>query len=412
MIYIFNEYTSSKKNGVGTFIREFIRCIKDIGMNYCILGFNCPVREIVINRNNKVIQEILFPPFITSNFMEYYSIFVKVLRLHIKDCVDNVFLINYTPCKALVQDLKKVYPRSKIVLLIHDLSWTSKLLGDVDAFKLIVKNKELNPTDDNSCIIRRFDNDIETLQMVDYVVCLSMDTYDLMRTIYNVDESRLFLIPNGLHTCYNIDKRTKRQLRKKYHIQNSEYVILFVGRPTRQKGIYSLLQAMDTVLKKYPYARLVIAGQEIYDENRTLLQMFPEMATHVTFLGLLDAVRLYEWYEMADLGVIPSFYEQCTYTGIEMMMHGLPIVISDGFGLRSMFVENQTALFAHIQDRNDLFFFSCNLANSINKLLSSKELRKKLSRNVRQHYEKYYSGEMMKKKYCDLFLSILDNIVS
>ena len=113
---------------------------------------------------------------------------------------------------------------------------------------------------------------------------------------------------------------------------------------------------MDSVLKEYPYARLVIAGQEIYDENRTLLQMFPEMATHVTFLGLLDAVRLCEWYEMADIGVIPSFYEQCTYTGIEMMMHGLPIVISDGFGLRSMFVENQTALFAHIQDRNDLFF--------------------------------------------------------
>lgn len=357
MIYIFNEYTSSKKNGVGTFIREFIKCINDVGMDYCILGFNYPVREVVINRNNKVMQEILFPPFITSDFMEYYSIFVKVLRLHIKDCSDNVFLINYTPCKALVQELKKVYPQSKIVLLIHDLSWTSKLLGDVDAFKLIVKNKELNPTDDNSCIIRRFDNDIETLQMVGYVVCLSMDTYNLMRTIYNVDESRLFLISNGLHTCYNIDKRTKRQLRKKYHIQNSEYLILFVGRPTRQKGIYSLLQAMDSVLKKHPYARLVIAGQEIYDENRTLLQMFPEMATHVTFLGLLDAVRLYEWYEMADIGVIPSFYEQCTYTGIEMMMHGLPIVTSDGFGLRSMFVENQTALFAHIQDRNDLFLF-------------------------------------------------------
>ena len=41
-------------------------------------------------------------------------------------------------------------------------------------------------------------------------------------------------------------------------------------------------------------------------------------------------------YKFAYIGVMPSFHEQCSYTAIEMMRHGIPIVGTDSTGLAEM----------------------------------------------------------------------------
>ena len=54
------------------------------------------------------------------------------------------------------------------------------------------------------------------------------------------------------------------------------------------------------------------------------------------YIGYLQKNELEKWYQLVDIGVLPSYSEQCSYTGIEMMMYSLPIVASDGFGVRIM----------------------------------------------------------------------------
>lgn len=78
---------------------------------------------------------------------------------------------------------------------------------------------------------------------------------------------------------------------------------------------------------------------------------YAHISTKVTYTGHLERKELKKWYQMADIGVIPSYTEQCSYVGIEMMMHGLPIVTSDGFGLRDMFKDQGNAIVVPIGKR-------------------------------------------------------------
>ena len=128
------------------------------------------------------------------------------------------------------------------------------------------------------------------------------------------------------------------------------------------------------------------------------------MVTKVIYTGHLEASVLQQWYQMADIGVIPSYTEQCSYVGIEMMMHGLPIVASDGFGLRDMFKDDVNAIVAPIGKRTKKAKgFSENLAHALAMLLYSKALRDKIGRNARETYVNYYSLRHMQEGYRRLF---------
>ena len=151
--------------------------------------------------------------------------------------------------------------------------------------------------------------------------------------------------------------------------------------------------------------------------NRLVLMAFGKMcisdraissgfATHVSFVGLINKKELEKWYAVADMGVIPSYYEQCPYVGIEMMMHGLPIVASDGFGLRNMFRDGVNAVVAPIGDREDSSEFSRNLAEAMDKLLHSDKLRKMLSKNAQDIYRSRYSERQMLMGYRELLSSL------
>ncbi len=170
--------------------------------------------------------------------------------------------------------------------------------------------------------------------------------------------------------------------------------------------MYALLNAFHFLLKKKPGVRLVIIGSDNGNRIENLLTISSGFATRVSFLGLISKEELEKWYAVADVGVIPSYYEQCPYVGIEMMMHGLPVVASDGFGLRNMFQDGVNALIAPIGNREDTEEFSCNLAKAIDELLSSEELRKTLGRNAREIYHSYYSEKQMLKGYKDLLASL------
>ena len=59
----------------------------------------------------------------------------------------------------------------------------------------------------------------------------------------------------------------------------------------------------------------------------------------VIFTGKLRKDQLYRFYQIADIGVLPSCQEQCSYVGIEMLMHGIPLVGTDAMGISEMIEE-------------------------------------------------------------------------
>lgn len=182
-------------------------------------------------------------------------------------------------------------------------------------------------------------------------------------------------------------------------VEEQEQILLFVGRVTESKGVIVLVEAFKKVLLSCPCARLVIAGNVNFVELEKLLKCSSSIAPRVTVTGLLDKDSLYKWYSIAQVGVIPSYYEQCSYVGIEMLMYGLPIVAVNNYGVRNMFHDgiNAKMISAGRQKRKN--YLIDKLAAAIVSLLKSDSERKILAEKARNYYENHYQVQRMENEY-------------
>lgn len=137
-IYIFDEYLSSQKNGIGIYLQELVYCFCSLKYNICLIVFNAKTEEFKIIKEKKI-RKILFPV-LKIHFVYYVDVIEKFLRLYIEDSLENVFLINHTPCDDLMESLKTYFPLSKIVFTIHDFYWTVSLMGNIDEYEKVIKN--------------------------------------------------------------------------------------------------------------------------------------------------------------------------------------------------------------------------------------------------------------------------------
>ena len=402
-IYILNEYISSTKNGIGTYIQEFISCLQKIDISVCLVLFNADCDEFTILEKNGV-EYIYFPEFKAKDYLDYPEVIGAFFKLYIQDSLETCFCINHFPSNKLIVSIRKSYPLSKIVFVAHNQIWTSAFFGDDAKFKRAFAGGWTSKKYSSSYkrMAGLIELEGEAYQMVDHIVCLTDSTRQLLLDVYQVPEKKIWLIPNGLE-CRNCSRKniSRNKLRMRYFIGEEELIIIYVGRLEETKGIYALLDAFKSVLKNYPKAKLVIAGSDIF---HSFEHSDNSMATKVIYTGHLKASVLQQWYQMADIGVIPSYTEQCSCVGIEMMMHGLPIVASDGFGLRDMFKDGVNAIVAPIGKRTKKAKgFSENLARALTMLLSSETLRDKIGRNARETYVNYYSLRHMQEGYRRLF---------
>ena len=95
-----------------------------------------------------------------------------------------------------------------------------------------------------------------------------------------------------------------------------------------------MIRSFSQVLQVYPECRLVIAGF-LLDPSK-VLSLTGNAASKIIFTGQIPKKELDEWISITDIGILPSYTEQCCYWGIELMMHGVPVITTDGFNLQEM----------------------------------------------------------------------------
>lgn len=119
-------------------------------------------------------------------------------------------------------------------------------------------------------------------------------------------------------------------------LDSKEKLILFVGRLDDIKGLDLLIQAFRKILIDGNTVRLIIIGDGNFEYY---INQGSDISAKITYVGKISKERLYSYYQVADIGVIPSFHEQCSYVAIEMMMFGLPIIGTDSTGLNEMILD-------------------------------------------------------------------------
>jgi glycosyltransferase involved in cell wall biosynthesis len=134
-----------------------------------------------------------------------------------------------------------------------------------------------------------------------------------------------------------------RAFAEEHHVSERRPVIGMVTRFASEKGVEILLDALPTILKKYPNAQVLYAGQHlnVMGEQAYFDRLIPqireyEAAGHWQFLGNLSPVDLAAVYPNLDVLTVPSLNstEAFGLVQIEAMMNGVPCVPSALPGVR------------------------------------------------------------------------------
>lgn len=405
-LYIFNETRRGAVYGVGTYIRELTHALTKNNMNVCVVHLMSDKPQI----HFECVEGIsywYFPAPISEQWTLsvekikelYFRNIVYLLQLYIKDKENLVFHLNFHQNGNFVDELKAVFD-CKIVSVLHFNDWGFKIYDNLQRLRNILNNEYLDSFSEE--IKKTVEEEIKYYSKVDRIICLSNYMKEILCQDYEVDETKISTIANGLFSITD-PILNKKMLRKKWNISPKEKIVLFVGRVDEVKGVNYLIKAFNEVLKIYNNCRLLIVGSGEYN---LILKEAKNICTRITFTGLLERKELYEIYQVADVGVVPSLFEPFGYVPVEMMMHKLPIVATATSGLNEV-VDDSCGLKIPIitsPDSVEIDIFV--LAQKILFLLENPEEAKRLGRNGRKRYVERFSSQVFRSNMLALYQSL------
>lgn len=180
--------------------------------------------------------------------------------------------------------------------------------------------------------------------------------------------------------------------------------VFFAGRFEARKGIDTLLEAMSRVLPDYEDVELVLVGEDrpLQPGERPVGESFvaehrsQPWARRVSMLGVVDDDALHDEYARADLVVLPSRYESFGLVMAEAMMHGKPLVSTDGSGVREVVRAGVDGLLVPPGDAKEL-------EAAIRLLLEDQDLARTLGEHGRQRFQDLFAIERVAERF-DQFL--------
>lgn len=399
-IFIFNNASRAAGYGIGTYIRQLsegFSAIPDTKVSF--VEMYADTKEFSVNVDDSGHTHYLIPPLKSAMESEVYcrSVFYFLARsIEICENERTVFQFNYFQHYSLAVLLKAWYPQSVIVLTVHYLNWCFELSGNIRRMKEIMAEGHELSDDQEKRVKVSFISEERFMHLADAVFVLSQKTKDILIDDYKVAPEKLFLVYNGAGSRIDNQKDgNKDGLR----------TVLFVGRLENDKGLKYLIEAFVRIADAHPDSKLVIVGdgdfQPYLAQSRTL-------SGRVAFFGKTDKDEIEDIYRSAYIGVIPSFHEQCSYTVIEMMRHGIPVIGTDRIGLAEMLgATPQLRIHVNDEDFNEEDFVA-QIASRMDLLLSDNAAYHSLSEAVSRQYEKCYTVAVMTGGVQKALLRILE----
>ncbi|WP_066637844.1 1,4-alpha-glucan branching protein domain-containing protein [Desulfolucanica intricata] len=157
------------------------------------------------------------------------------------------------------------------------------------------------------------------------IVCCSSHMKREVTELFKVEPDSVRIIPNGVNlenTAGDIDSLCR-----------IPDLLLFYGRLVPEKGVQVLLRALPHVLRKFPKARLIVAGKGPYESYLKNLAGELGLNKVVSFPGFVDENTRKELLRQAGIAVFPSLYEPFGIVALEAMAAGVPIIVSDTGGM-------------------------------------------------------------------------------
>ena len=168
----------------------------------------------------------------------------------------------------------------------------------------------------------------------DRFIVLSKAFGKILNEEYQVDESKIHVIPGGVDISQFQSNLSRHQAREQLNWPQDRLILFTPRRLVNRMGLDKLLIALAKVKQRIPDVWLAIAGRGPLQASLTQQATELELNDHVRLLGFLPDEQLPLAYQAADLSVIPS---QCLegfgLTLVESLACGTPTLCTPVGGM-------------------------------------------------------------------------------
>ena len=158
-----------------------------------------------------------------------------------------------------------------------------------------------------------------------------------VKTIYP-DDSKCRTVLNGIDTKRFYDATAIN--RKVVGLSHNDFVIVYSGRLTPEKGILELILALKRI-NKIRNIKLLIIGASAYGEDKRPTRYIKKLQEEsktinniVTYTGFVDYNNIPSYLKTGDIAIVPSMWEEpFGLTVVEAMAAGLPLITTRSGGI-------------------------------------------------------------------------------
>lgn len=199
----------------------------------------------------------------------------------------------------------------------------------------------------------------------------------------NINPGKIKLLYNCVKQEDFLSAKPAAQMRKLLNIPENKTVFVFAGRLERMKGVYLLYDAFLKARKQAPNMHLVLAGKNI---DGDIFYNYIKEGIDNGWLTLTGHYKgnIYDIINMADIFVMPSYWEGLPYVLIEAMQCAKPVIASDVGGIPEL-----------IKNGENGYLFNPNNCQQLEQLLENAALNAKNLQNLGENAAKTVKENFM-----------------
>ncbi len=299
--------------------------------------------------------------------------------------------------KRVAQIINEVRP--DIIHMHNSIKWFAPLL------KLIENRKNKTVLHMHNETIVSYDMNIDV-----FVGCSEYIVNHFRNT--SIRANQYIAIRNGVDLNrfrpYWEVKSLREEIRARFGIRENEFVVLFIGRISPEKGVEHFIKSAYKVDHKD--IKFFIIGEiskgsmtnERVRYGKEIIRMAEGLGKRIKIFDVVPHSKIHLFYLLGDIIVVPSnFEEPFSMVTIEAMATGLTVIARNKGGMKEYLKDGVNAL---IIDEDKI---ADSIAKKIATLFSNNEFRLNLGRGARKTVEDRFSWNQIVRDVENLY----DNLI-
>lgn len=191
--------------------------------------------------------------------------------------------------------------------------------------------------------------------------------------------------------------------REQYGLKETDFVLTFVGRIVKDKGIQELVDAFLVLSERYKDMKLLLVGRMEQEGNAISEETKKIIEENISIIAPGPQYDVPDILAITNLFVFPSYREGFGLSLMEAGAMGVPSISTNIIGCNEVVEDGKTGLLIPSHS-------SAAIVQAVEKLYSDKELYNSLRANCRSSIVSRYEQQELFAKYRDFYYDKAQNI--